>query len=164
MRRLTTCIAAATLSLALAGCSPLGGQAVKTGPETTAAPAALTSATIDAQAVSSQQSAALEALRTPIENELGQPVVFVTDRFEISDGWAFVDGQTVKPDGDSIDYTQTPYKEAVKQGAFDDHFSALFHLENGAWKVTIYRIGATDVPWVEWPKTYGAPPAIFPPL
>ena len=164
MRRLASYLAIATLSLALVGCSPPGGAAVKTGTEPAVAPAAPTTAAIDAQNVSAQQSAALEALRVPIEKELAQPVVFVTDRFEISDGWAFVGGQTVKPDGGSIDYAQTPYKVAVAQGAFDDHFSALLHLENGVWKVVIYRIGATDVPWVEWPKTYGAPPAIFPPL
>jgi hypothetical protein len=31
----------------------------------------------------------------------------------------------------------------------------------GKWKVVQYVIGATDVPYVDWDKEYGAPRAIF---
>jgi hypothetical protein len=156
------CLAIAVTCLALAGCLPGGAVRGKTNPEPPPATATGTK-TPDASAdLPPEQTAALEALRLPIEKELGQPVTFKTVRFKISNGWAFVEGQTVKPDGAAIDYAQTPYKEAVAAGAFDDGFAALLHLENGSWKVATYEIGSTDVPWVEWPQTYGAPAVIFP--
>jgi len=162
MMKLCLCLVTATACLALVGCQPGGAAPGKTNPEPPPAAATGTKAPDASAVLSPEQAAALEALRVPIEKELGQPVVFKTGRFEVSDGWAFVEGQTVRPDGAVIDYTQTPHKEAVAAGAFDDGFTALLHLENGSWKVVTYEIGSTDVPWVEWPQKYGAPSMIFP--
>lgn len=33
---------------------------------------------------------------------------------------------------------------------------------NGKWTVKAADVGATDVEWLEWPATYGAPASIFP--
>jgi hypothetical protein len=104
----------------------------------------------------------LVALLPAIEAKLGQPAALKPERVTIENGWAFVDGQTVQPDGNAIDYTKTPYKEAVAAGAFDDGFSALLRLEDGTWKVLTFNIGATDVPWAEWPNQFGAPTTILP--
>jgi hypothetical protein len=157
VKKLTVLLLVAMSCLALAGCV-FGPRA-----NTTVAPTSqtATSSSADGQ---TDSAAVLGALRAPIETKLGQPVKFETDRLTIADGWAFVSGQTLRPDGSTIDYSQTPYKEAVAQGAFDDGFSALLRLENGTWTVVAFSIGATDVPWVDWPKTYGAPASILPPM
>jgi hypothetical protein len=141
--------------LALAGClppradKPAGSSARPTASDSTAE-------------VSPERTAVLVALLPAIEAKLGQPAALKPGRVTIDNGWAFVDGQTVQPDGNAIDYSKTPYKEAVAAGAFDDGFSALLRLEGGTWKVLTFNIGATDVPWVEWPKEFGAPKTILP--
>lgn len=159
MKRLLTTIALATTLLTLTGCL-LPPAAEKPGGPGTSPPGSSTSTTTE----SPERAAVLGALLPPIEAKLGQPTALRPDRVSIEDGWAFVNGQTVQPDGNPIDYSQTPYREAVAAGAFDDGFSALLRLESGTWKVVTFNIGATDVPWVEWPAQYDAPKAILPPL
>jgi hypothetical protein len=163
MKRLIVSMAAIAVCLSFLGC--VQGPPAEKPAASSPRPGSTTTDTAGSPNIgSADNTAVLDALRHPVEAKLGQPVVFKTNHVTVSDGWAFVDGQTVKPDGGTIDYSQTPYKEAVSQGAFDDSFSALLRLENGAWKVVTFSIGSTDVPWVEWPKTYGAPAAILPPM
>lgn len=111
---------------------------------------------------SPERKAILDALRVPVEKKLKQPVIFKIDHFKVQNGWAFLLGAPQKPDGGPLDYRGTVYQEAVDAGAFDDGVVALLHNVNGKWKVVQYVIGATDVPYVEWDKTYKAPRAIFP--
>jgi hypothetical protein len=113
---------------------------------------------------SSERKAIIDALRVPVEKRLKQPVVFKIQHLAVDKGWAFALGQPIQPNGKRIDYKKTPYAQALKDGFFDDSFCALLHLKSGSWKVAIYNIGATDVQWVDWAKTYGAPSAIFPRL
>jgi ABC-type phosphate/phosphonate transport system substrate-binding protein len=157
MKRLSAILAVALTCVALAGCI-FGPRAEKNSPPNTSSTASGTTTS-----ESPEQAAVLEALRASIEAKLGQPVVFKVKRITIADNWAFVQGQTVQPNGDAIDYSQTAYKEAVAQGAFDDGFAALLRFEAGAWNVVTFNIGATDVPWVEWPAQYGAPTSVVPP-
>ena len=76
--------------------------------------------------------------------------------------WAFVEGRPLRPDGRELDYSRTPYAQAVKDGLFGYDIDALLRLKNGTWAVVTYYIGATDVEWLSWAKDYGAPTAIFP--
>lgn len=110
-----------------------------------------------------ERKAILDTLRVPVEKELNQSVVFVIDTLKVEDDFAFVLGQTVQPSGAPIDYSKTPYLQAVQAGAFSDEAMGLLHW-NGGWKVLIYNVGATDVAWLDWGQQYGAPQAIFPPL
>jgi hypothetical protein len=110
---------------------------------------------------SSERKAIVDALRTPVEKKLKQPVIFKIDHLKVQNGWAFLLGIPQRPDGSAIDYQDTIYQKAISGGAFDDGIVALLHNMNGKWRVTEFVIGATDVPYVDWDKKYRAPKAIF---
>ncbi|HEY6122435.1 MAG TPA: hypothetical protein VIV66_20940 [Pyrinomonadaceae bacterium] len=111
---------------------------------------------------SPERKAILDSLRVPIEKKLKQSIVFKIDHFKVQNGWAFILATPQKPDGGVPDYRGTVYQSAVAAGAFDNGVVALFHNLNGKWKLVNYVLGATDVPYVDWDKTYHAPHAIFP--
>jgi hypothetical protein len=100
-------------------------------------------------------------LRTPVEKQLKQPVIFKIDHLKVQNNWAFLIGQPQKSDGSAVDYKDTEFQEALDSGAFDDGIVALLRKGKGKWAVVQYVIGATDVPYVEWDKEYRAPKAIF---
>ena len=110
---------------------------------------------------SPMRKAVLDALRVPVEKELGQAVVFKVDVLRVQGDWAFVRGVPQRPDGGAIDYTRTPYQEVRELGAFDDNFSALLRKDDGKWVVVVHSIGATDVAWEPWSDEYKAPKTIF---
>ena len=111
---------------------------------------------------SPERKAILDALRVPVEKKLKQPVIFKIDHFKVQNGWAFLLAAPQRADGGQIDYKGTVYQDAVDAGAFDNGLVALLHNVNGKWKLVQYVIGATDVPYVDWDKTYHAPRGIFP--
>ena len=110
---------------------------------------------------SAQRRAIMEALRSPVERQLKQKVVFVLDHLKVKQGWAFLTGRPQQPNGKPIDYKKTPYASALEAGAFDDGISALLRQHGRRWVVVQYSIGATDVPWEDWDKRFKAPSAIF---
>ena len=110
---------------------------------------------------SAERKTIADALRAPVEKELGQKVVFKIDHLKASGDWAFLRGVPRRPDGAALDYAGTPYQTAVEEGAFDDGIVALLRKRKGRWQVVQFVIGATDVPYVDWDKKYRAPSAIF---
>jgi len=110
---------------------------------------------------SEERKAIMDALRPPVEKKLRQQVIFKVDHLKVQNGWAFLIGKPQRPDGTTIDYSGTIYRDAVSAGAFDDGIVALLHDVGGKWKMVQYVIGATDVPYVDWDKKYRAPKAIF---
>lgn len=130
---------------------------------------ALTSLTAVAQSAaytpgkaSAERKAIANALRVPVEKKVKQSVVFKIDHLKVQDGWAFLLGAPRRTDGGQIDYSQTEYAEAKREGMFDDNIMALLHKVNGKWQVVEYIIGATDVAYIGWDEKYHAPSAIFP--
>ena len=111
---------------------------------------------------SAERKAILDALRVPVERELKQPIVFVTDNFKVQGAWSFVSGTPLAQGGGAPNYKGTKYAEAQKQGFFDNNFFALLKKTAGKWKVMTYAIGCTDVCYTEWWRQYKAPKAIFP--
>lgn len=109
-----------------------------------------------------ERKAILDALRTPIERDLKQPIVFVTDNFNVQGTWAFVGGSPQSPNGGEPNYKGTKYAEAYDSGAFDNNFFAVLKKAGGKWKVTTYAIGCTDVCYSDWWRRFSAPKAIFP--
>ena len=103
----------------------------------------------------------LDAVRVPVERELGQAVRFRIDRLRVSEGWAFLLATPEDPEGRPLDYRTTPYAEAVREGMFDDGIAALLQSRDGAWAPVVHVIGATDVPWVTWHDDHGAPQVLF---
>lgn len=111
---------------------------------------------------SAERKAILDALRVPVERDLKQKVVFVTDNFNVQGTWAFVSGTPQGRDGDAPNYSGTKYAEAFDSGAFDNNFFALLRKTSGKWKVTTYAIGCTDVCYADWWRRFRAPKAVFP--
>jgi hypothetical protein len=111
---------------------------------------------------SAERTAILSALRVPVEKKLKQKISFSTDHFKAGGDWAFLSGEPQTPNGGRPNYRNTPYRDAVDSGAFDNNFFALLKKTGGKWKVIVYAIGCTDVCYVSWWKDYKAPKAIFP--
>lgn len=110
---------------------------------------------------SSERKAIADALRIPVKAELKKDVIFKIDRLKVLDGWAFLAGVPLMPDGSEMDYRGTVHMEAINEGAFDGGIFALLQKRDGQWVTVRYIIGATDVPYVDWPQEFGAPAVIF---
>jgi hypothetical protein len=108
-----------------------------------------------------ERRAILDALRVPVEKELGPKVVFKVDHLKVQGGWAFLRGVPQRPGGRAVDYRGTVYGQALEDGVFDDWVCALLRKRGGKWQVVKYVVGATDVPYVGWDEEFGAPAAIF---
>jgi len=110
---------------------------------------------------SAERRGIADALRTPVEKELKQKVVFKIDHLKVSGDWAFLRGVPQRTDGGKVDYTVTPYRQRIEDGVFDDWICALLRKRAGKWQVVKYVIGATDVVYEGWDEEYNAPSAIF---
>lgn len=111
---------------------------------------------------SPERKAILDALRTPVERDLKQKIVFVADDFKVQGNWAFVGGRPQGLNGEAPDYSRTQYADQVDSGAFDNNLFALLKKTAGKWKVTTYAIGCTDVCYADWWRRYRAPKGVFP--
>ncbi|MEO1281506.1 MAG: hypothetical protein AAFV69_07220 [Pseudomonadota bacterium] len=110
---------------------------------------------------SAERSAIMDAIRVPVEKELGPRVVFVVDQLRVGEGWAFLSGRPQRPSGAPIDYRLTPYAEDHAAGLFDDGLAALLQIDDGVWTVRALSIGHTDVIWETWAQDHGAPRGVF---
>ncbi len=111
---------------------------------------------------SPERKAILNALRVPVERDLGQKVTFVTKHLNVLGTWAFVGSDPLNANGGEINYGKTKYAEQVADGAFDGNVFAILRKRSGKWRITKYQIGCTDVCYSDWWRTYRAPKAIFP--
>jgi len=110
---------------------------------------------------SAQRKAIMDSLRVPVEKKVNKKVVFKVDHLKVKDGWAFMRGVPQQPGGKKMDYSNSPYQEEINDGLFDDWICALLHKEGAKWRVVVYIIGATDVPYLGWDEAYKAPSSIF---
>ena len=108
-----------------------------------------------------ERKAIMDALRVPVKAELKRDVIFKVSRLKVLDGWAFLAGVPLKPDGSEMEYKGTIHEEAIREGAFDGGIFALLRKQDGVWKPVRYIIGATDVPYVDWPQEFKAPAVIM---
>ena len=111
---------------------------------------------------SAERQAIMDALREPVEAEIKQRVVFVAEQFAACRGWAFLEATAQQPDGSPVDWSITPYDDAVADGVCGGYVHALLMKDGGRWRVRAQVICASDVPWVSWPEQYGAPSELFP--
>ena len=111
---------------------------------------------------STERSALLETLRSSVEKELKQKIVFVVNQINVQGMWAFVDGRLRTTDGKVPKWKGTPYAQAATYGAQSDGISALLKRTGSTWRIVTKAIGCTDVCYVDWWKRYKAPKAIFP--
>ncbi len=113
---------------------------------------------------STARRAILDTLRPTAEREARQKgLVFRVHQIAAQEPWAFVYAEVQRADGHRIDWSRTRYAEAHRAGAFDPGIGALLKRRGKRWRIVQYTFGATDVPWVDWDRRYGAPRAIFRP-
>ena len=111
---------------------------------------------------SAERKAILDAVRTPVERELKQKIVFAASTFNVLGNWTFIFGTMQTPEGGQPDFSRTKYDQAQRDGFFDNNFQALIKKTAGKWTVVKYQIGCTDVCYTEWWRQYRAPKSIFP--
>lgn len=58
----------------------------------------------------------LDALRTVIARDLGQPVKFLVEQMHVQAGWAFIVAHPQTPAGAAIDFSKTHYAERQAEG------------------------------------------------
>jgi hypothetical protein len=109
---------------------------------------------------SAERTAILNALRVPVEKQLKQRIVFVTDNFRVQGNWAFVSGEPQTPSGGKPNLKRTIFDG--QEDMFDDNFFGLLKKSGGRWKVVTHALGCTDVCYADWWRRYKAPKAIFP--
>ena len=109
-----------------------------------------------------ERKAIMDAMRVPVMKELKQRVVFKPSHLKVAAGWAFIVARPLQPNGRKVDYSRGIYAEAAKAGALEDQVVGLLKRGNRGWTVVAHVVGATDVPYVDWPDKYGAPKSIFP--
>lgn len=111
---------------------------------------------------SAERAAIMDAVRGPVEQELGQPIIFAVKTLRVTNDWVFLHAVPQRPDGSPVDYATTSYGEAQQDGSFDDQVAALLARDGSGWRVVTYAIGFTDVAWDGWDETHGAPAWLWP--
>jgi hypothetical protein len=140
------------------GCGRGGqGAATPTPDSLAASPAGVAPGDSGAASDSALAGDAMSALREAVAREVGQPVVLEIDKRREDERWVFVTAVARTADGKPIDYTRTRFADAVKEGIFDDWLCALLERQGARWKVVALDIGATDVPYVDWPERFQVP-------
>jgi hypothetical protein len=99
---------------------------------------------------SPERQALMDALREPVQRELGTPAIFQVRELRVLGDWAFADVSPRNPDGTPLDYSDTPMEEAWRAGMVDDGMYAVLRRTGGRWRVLRYAIGPTDVAWIPW--------------
>jgi hypothetical protein len=104
----------------------------------------------------------LDALRPVIEQDLGQPVIFLVTTLRVEGDWAYAALAPRTIDGAPIDFARTRHAERWREAMLDgDTIDALLRNDGGAWRVRSYAIGSTDVAWAGWAEEFGAPADLF---
>lgn len=112
---------------------------------------------------SPERKALMDVLRSSVKKSLaGKPVIFKVQHLKMLDGWAFLFGEPLQPNGKPFDYHGTIYQRDIDDGAFDSNVYALFRKSGKKWVVKGWTIGATDVGWDGWWDKFKAPRSIFP--
>ncbi len=116
-----------------------------------------------------ERVAIMDALRAVVKAEAGnQDIVFNVQgdggRFNVKDGWCWLQGTVQLRNGRTPATAGTRYEESANEGLFDGwHIEALLKLEDGGWKVVTHGVGSTDVWWSGIADSYpDAPKVIFP--
>jgi hypothetical protein len=109
------------------------------------------------------RKAVLDALRAPVEKQLGPPIVFEAKHFKVAGSWAYFEGMPRRPGGKKVDYSKTKFREAAAEGLFEDFVIALLRKTGSKWKIVEMALGPTDYPTEFWrTKHKGLPASLFP--
>lgn len=145
-----------TLAVLMAACSPPAGNHANT--ETPA-----TNGSPQVEAPNPERDAMVAALVPAASAEIGQPVTFSVSVMRVQNEWGWLIAQPWTPDGAALDWSTTHYAERARDGVLDGNGTtyALLKKQNGAWTLTAFAVGPTDVAWANWSQRYGAPASLF---
>jgi hypothetical protein len=104
----------------------------------------------------------LDAIISPLSTELQTNVLLKVADCKVEADFAFVIASPTLPDGQTLDYRKTPYKEAFIKGQYAPGVFVLLKREGDYWKTIKMVHGSLEVPFVCWWKEFGAPKSLFP--
>lgn len=103
----------------------------------------------------------MDTARVPISAEIGQRVTFVTSVIKTDEQWAYLQAKPTEPNGNDINWAQTPFADDMQQDFMSDVVMVLMLCQDDKWRVIDYVIGPTDVHWYGWIDVYNLPEALF---
>ena len=110
-----------------------------------------------------ERKAILDALRIPVQKEIGGQIIFEVRHLKSNGVWAYLEGAPRRPGGKKVDYSKTKFKQMLADGVFEDSVLALLKKAGGKWKVVELALGPTDYPTEYWrTKHKGLPSGLFP--
>ncbi len=92
------------------------------------------------------RAALFDLARHTVEHEAGQAVKFAGSMKRLGD-WAFFNGQIVSDEGNQI--------RVGPAGSADT--AILWKIVDSEWQMITCVVGITDVAYLSWPDTFGAP-------
>jgi hypothetical protein len=110
-----------------------------------------------------ERDAMIATLTPAVSADIGQPISFVATSSRTQGDWGWLIAQPWTPQGAALDWSQTRYADRAQAGVLDGGGTtyALLKRVNGAWTVTAFAVGPTDVAYNDWPQRYGAPPELL---
>ena len=108
---------------------------------------------------SAERTAIMDALRPPVQKDVGVPVIFYVEdparSFRVVGDWAFLNATVQQKNGKPL-----PKSFLGEDGAISSNVQALLRRVGKKWKVVTHVTGASDVEWEDWAKKYHAPPEV----
>lgn len=100
---------------------------------------------------------------TVLTEELQQPLTLSVSTRREERGWLLLSGKVNSSDGSQVDYSNTRYQAAIKDGVFDNVFVALLqrmessHTEGSVFELLELSFGSTDSPIGQWQEKHQLP-------
>jgi hypothetical protein len=97
-----------------------------------------------------------------VEATLGIPVTLEIHDQRSNERWFFLTATPLTEAGGPVDYADTRLSDRAAEGEFDNWLCALLQKSaSNQWELVELEIGATDVPFVDWPDRHGVPRALI---
>jgi len=110
-----------------------------------------------------ERKAILDAVRIPVQKEIGGQIIFEVRHLKSNGAWAYIEGCPRRPGGKRIDYSKTKFNQMLADGVFEDSVLALLKKTSAKWKIVELALGPTDYPTEYWRTKHKSLPAgLFP--
>ncbi len=107
-------------------------------------------------------SSPLELVIAAVEDSLGIPVTLEIHDQRSDERWFFLTATPLTETGEPVDYANTRLNDNASEGELDNWLCALLQKsESNQWQLLELEIGATDVPFIDWPDRHGVPRALI---